>query len=84
MIWDIHHLQERFYFEDDVLARLENSMQLLVAKLDKEIDENMSQYHNTTRAAAVWVGGKPMHGPVSNLHQEAQKVCANEFVIDFF
>jgi hypothetical protein len=42
-IWDIHHLQERFYFEDNIVPRLESGMQLLVQKLDKEIDENMSQ-----------------------------------------
>jgi hypothetical protein len=30
VIWDIHHLQERFYFEDSVIARLENSMEILV------------------------------------------------------
>eukprot|EP00283_Hemiselmis_rufescens_P013770 CAMPEP_0173459694 /NCGR_PEP_ID=MMETSP1357-20121228/61854_1 /TAXON_ID=77926 /ORGANISM="Hemiselmis rufescens, Strain PCC563" /LENGTH=187 /DNA_ID=CAMNT_0014427181 /DNA_START=20 /DNA_END=580 /DNA_ORIENTATION=- len=41
VIWDIHHLQERFYFEDDVIARLENSMELLVARLDEEVDRNM-------------------------------------------
>ena len=49
VIWDIHHLQERFYFEDDVIARLENSMALLIEKLDREIDSNMSQVCLDTR-----------------------------------
>eukprot|EP00290_Baffinella_frigidus_P023665 CAMPEP_0180253738 /NCGR_PEP_ID=MMETSP0987-20121128/39774_1 /TAXON_ID=697907 /ORGANISM="non described non described, Strain CCMP2293" /LENGTH=226 /DNA_ID=CAMNT_0022222653 /DNA_START=230 /DNA_END=906 /DNA_ORIENTATION=+ len=38
VIFDIHHLQERFYFEDDVAPRLESAMTLVTERLDKAIE----------------------------------------------
>jgi len=41
VIFDIHHLQEQFYFEDHVIPRLETSIRLLLDRLDQVIYTRM-------------------------------------------
>ncbi|EKX36996.1 hypothetical protein GUITHDRAFT_116860 [Guillardia theta CCMP2712] len=40
VVYDIHHLQERFYFDDDTVPRLETSMPLILLRLDEIVDSN--------------------------------------------
>ena len=42
IIFDIHALQERFYFGDHVIPRLESAMPLLLQKIDKEKIPNVT------------------------------------------
>ncbi len=41
VIFDIHHLQERFYFDDNTVPRLETSMLLLADRLDEIIEQQV-------------------------------------------
>ena len=41
LMFDIHHLQERFYFDDNTVPRLESSMTLLSNRLDDIIEQQV-------------------------------------------